>query len=65
MLVEEISVDTFGVFDNSDPAFFEQKASSLFGAIVLYGKFGTDCVIDKLYGVEHGAYNDIVPKYYA
>ena len=65
VLVEEISVDTFGVFDNSDPAFFEQKASSLFGAIVLYGKFGTDCVIDKLYGVEHGDYNDIVSKYYA
>lgn len=64
VLVEEMRVDTYGVFDNSDPAFFDEKASSLFGAIVLYGKFGTDCVIDKLYGVEHGEYDEIVSKYY-
>ena len=52
VVVEERSFTTYNVFDNSDPKFFSMKASEIAeGSIVLYGKFGTDVVIDKIYGV--------------
>ena len=35
----------------------------LSGSIVLYGKFGTTCTIDKFHGVESGTYADIVAKH--
>jgi hypothetical protein len=35
------------------------------GSIVLYGKFGTTCTIDKLHGVESETFENVIAKYTA
>ena len=39
--------------------------NDLVGSIVLYGKFGTTCTIDKLHGVEAGTLEEVIAKYTA
>ncbi|MBP3423249.1 MAG: hypothetical protein J6K86_05745, partial [Clostridia bacterium] len=62
-VVEEVSQDSWGFFNGSNDAVNKMKLDGLAGSIVLYGKFGTTCTIDKLHGVESGAYADVVAKY--
>ena len=50
-MVEMSSMTTWGFFSGSDERVGNMRISDLVGSIVLYGKFGTDCIIDKLYGV--------------
>ena len=64
-VVEQDSVETWNFFTGSNAQVGNMKVSDLVGSIVLYGKFGTTCTIDKLYGVENGAFADIVTKYTA
>jgi hypothetical protein len=45
-LVEEKSVVSYGVFNNTD--FYEEKVSSLVGSIVLYGKFKAATTVDRV-----------------
>ena len=62
-LVEEKSIDAWDFFTGSNPAVGNMTLNNLVGSIVLYGKFGTTCTIDKLHGVESGNFADIVAKY--
>ena len=62
-VVEESSMSTWGFFDGSNAQAGSMTRDQLSGSIVLYGKFGTTCTIDKLHGVENGAYADVVAKY--
>jgi hypothetical protein len=64
-IVEEGAMHTWNFFTGGETKVGNMTINDLAGSIVLYGKFGTSCTIDKLYGVEHGDYNDIVSKYYA
>ena len=62
-VVEQSSMSSWGFFDGSNAAVGGITTDKLVGSIVLYGKFGTTCTIDKLHGVENGAYADVVAKY--
>ena len=62
-VVEESSMSTWGFFDGSNAQAGSMTRDQLSGSIVLYGKFGATCTIDKLHGVESGAYADVVAKY--
>ena len=61
-LVEENSIHVYGFFTGSNSAVGNMSTSDLVGSIVLYGKFGTTCTIDKLYGVFEDTDIDTVVK---
>ncbi len=63
VIVEDVTQTTWNFFTGSDAAVGNMTLDGLAGSIVLYGKFGATCTIDKLYGVESGTYADIVAKY--
>ena len=50
-VVEESSMATWNFFTGSEAAVNNMTVEDLVGSIVLYGKFGTELTIDKLYGV--------------
>ena len=50
-VVEESSMTTWNFFTGSNAQVGNKKITDLAGSIVLYGKFGTTCEIDKLHGV--------------
>ena len=62
-IVEQKEMTTWGFFDGSNDKVGNMTIDNLSGSIVLYGKFGTTCTIDKLHGVENGSFEDIVAKY--
>ena len=50
-VVEESSMATWNFFTGSNAQVNNMTVEDLVGSIVLYGKFGTELTIDKLYGV--------------
>ena len=50
-VVEQRSMATWNFFTGNEAKVNKMTADDLIGSIVLYGKFGTELVIDKLYGV--------------
>ena len=64
-IIEQQSLATYGFYNGGNHAagIVGMTQADLKGSIVLYGKFKTTCTIDKLHGVESGAYADIVAKY--
>ena len=64
-VVEEVTQTSWGFFTGSNESVANLTLEDLVGSIVLYGKFGTTCTIDKLHGVEHGTYDNVVAKYTA
>ena len=62
-LVEEFWAETYNFFVDGFVKEGETRNQSCSGSIVLYGHFGTTTTLDKVYGVESGAYADIVAKY--
>ena len=63
VLVEEFWAETYNFFVDGFVKEGETRNQSCSGSIVLYGHFGTTTTLDKVYGVESGAYADIVAKY--
>ena len=63
VVVEEASLGSWNFFTGSAEAVNNMTLNDLVGSIVLYGKFGVDCTIDKLHGVESGALADVIAKY--
>ncbi|MBQ3019630.1 MAG: InlB B-repeat-containing protein [Clostridia bacterium] len=51
VVVEEITQTSWNFFSGSNAAVGSLTRDALVGSIVLYGKFGVDCTIDKLHGV--------------
>jgi hypothetical protein len=49
--VEESSMSTWGFFNGAHAQVNNMVVSDLVGSIVLYGKFGVECTVDKLHGV--------------
>jgi hypothetical protein len=64
-VVEESSMTTWNFFSGSNEQVGNMRISDLNGSIVLYGKFGTTCTIDKLHGVESDTFENVVAKYTA
>jgi hypothetical protein len=62
-IVEEGEMHTWNFFTGSDAQVGNMTINDLVGSIVLYGKFGTTCTIDKLHGVESANFEDVVAKY--
>ena len=62
-LIEENSIHVYGFFDGSNSAVNNMSVSDLVGSIVLYGKFGTTCTIDKLHGVFEDTDIETVARY--
>ena len=62
-VVEESSMSSWGFFTGSNAQAGSMTRDQLSGSIVLYGKFGATCTIDKLHGVESGTYAEIVAKH--
>ena len=54
-VVEEASAGSYNFFTGSNESVGNKTLSDLVGSIVLYGKFGTPCTIDKLHGVYENA----------
>ena len=50
-VVEQSSMTTWNFFTGSNAQVGNMTTNDLLGSIVLYGKFGTTCTIDKLHGV--------------
>ncbi|MBO5334955.1 MAG: hypothetical protein J6A87_03160 [Clostridia bacterium] len=50
-VVEQSSMSSWGFFDGKNDKVGNMTLNDLSGSIVLYGKFGVACTIDKLYGV--------------
>jgi len=50
-VVEESSMTTWNFFTGSNAQVGNMTINDLVGSIVLYGKFGTECALDKIYGV--------------
>ena len=61
--VEKSSMTTWAFFTGSNAAVGSMTLSDLVGSIVLYGKFGTTCTIDKLHGVTSGTFDEVVAQY--
>ena len=61
-VVEESSMSTWNFFTGSNEKVGNMTINDLVGSIVLYGKFGTTCTIDKLHGVENGEFATVVEK---
>ena len=59
-VVEESSMETWNFFTGSNEKVGNMTIDDLSGSIVLYGKFGTTCTIDKLHGVESGDFETVV-----
>ena len=59
-VVEQSSMTTWNFFTGSNAQVGNMTINDLSGSIVLYGKFGTTCTIDKLHGVKSGAFADVV-----
>ena len=51
---------TWNFFTGSNAQVGNKTVNDLVGSIVLYGKFGTTCTIDKLHGVESGDFATVV-----
>ena len=64
-VVEQNSVASWNFFTGSNAAVNNMSLNDLSGSIVLYGKFGTTCTIDKLHGVEAGTLEEVIAKYTA
>jgi hypothetical protein len=64
-VVEQSSMKTWNFFTGSNAQVGNMTINDLSGSIVLYGKFGTTCTIDKLHGVKSGTFSDIVAEYTA
>ena len=62
-VVEQSSMTTWNFFTGSNAQVGNMTINDLSGSIVLYGKFGATCTIDKLHGVESGAFADVVAKH--
>jgi len=62
-VVETSSMTTWGFFSGSNAQVGNMTINDLSGSIVLYGKFGTTCTVDKIYEVENGAFETVVAKY--
>ena len=50
-LIEEGKIETYNFYTGNTEMVNNMSLDDLFGSIVLYGKFGTELSIDKLYGV--------------
>lgn len=50
-LVEQGKIETYNFYTGKTASVNNMTLNDLFGSIVLYGKFGTELSIDKLYGV--------------
>ena len=50
-IVETVTQTSWAFFTGENPAVDSMKLDALSGSIVLYGKFGTTCTIDKFYGI--------------
>ena len=50
-VVEQSSMKTWNFFTGSNAQVGNMRINDLSGSIVLYGKFGTTCTIDKMHGV--------------
>ena len=60
-IVEESSMSTWGFFTGSNAQVGNMTREQLSGSIVLYGKFGTECTVDKLHGVfENTTIEDVI-----
>ncbi len=59
-VVEESHLNTWNFFTGSNAQVGNMTVSDLVGSIVLYGKFGTECTIDKLHGVYENTTIDAV-----
>jgi len=59
-VVEQSSMATWNFFTGSNAQVGNKTVNDLSGSIVLYGKFGTTCTIDKLHGVESGDFATVV-----
>ena len=64
-LIEANSLKVYGFFTGSNADVGNMSTSDLVGSIVLYGKFGTTCTIDKLHGVFENTDINTVAKYVA
>ena len=64
-VVEESSMSSWGFFTGSNAQVGNMTRDQLSGSIVLYGKFGVETTIDKLYNVESGTFSDVVTEYTA
>ena len=64
-VVEQSSMTTWNFFTGSNAQVGNMTINDLSGSIVLYGKFGTTCTIDKIHGVENGDFATVVAKYTA
>ena len=50
-LIEEGFIETYNFYTGSTASVNNMTLNDLFGSIVLYGKFGTELSLDKVYGV--------------
>ena len=50
-VVEQASIETWNFFTGSNAQVGNMTVNDLKGSVVLYGKFGTACTLDKVYGV--------------
>ena len=50
-VVEQDSIETWNFFTGSNAQVGNKKVNDLVGSVVLYGKYGTACTLDKVYGV--------------
>ena len=64
-VVEQGSMTTWNFFTGNNAQVGNMTINDLSGSIVLYGKFGTTCTIDKLHGVEADTFENVVAKYTA
>ncbi len=62
-LIEENSINVYGFFSGSNAKVNNMSLNDLVGSIVLYGKFGTTCTIDKLHGVFEDTDIETVARY--
>ena len=50
-VVEEASIGSYNFFTGTNASVNNWTLNDLVGSVVLYGKFGTACTLDKVYGV--------------
>jgi hypothetical protein len=62
VVVETVEQTSWLFFDGENPMVNNMTLNDLVGSIVLYGKFGSTCTIDKLHGVESGEFATVVEK---
>ena len=59
-VLEQNNISTWNFFTGSNAKVGNMTINDLSGSIVLYGKFGTTCTIDKLHGVVNGEFATVV-----